>query len=238
MIDFVRDFYCDDGDADREGVLRDLVARGTVEAVAFPTTGAPDVVQLFFVDAKARRRVFACVLITETRLHDDVTREPFVVEGFSLQVMQGRHLTIDAVRASSAAWIERCFPDLPVPAITVAFWSGDLGIEPSVIVEPALVPPPRPVVPGCRYFNADDGDVDYTIVATDLEHAKSILRASGIQFYDEDTGKGVPYDDARLTWIEYSAERAAKITCYEDDGSIGPWPLNTFALGEWFCSEI
>jgi hypothetical protein len=109
--------------------------------------------------------------------------------------------------------------------------------EPGVVVEPALVPAPRPVVSGCRYFNADDGGLDYTIVATDLEHAKSILRASGLEFCN-DAGDSVPYDQAEFTWHEYTAERAAKIRCYEDDGSIGPWPLNTFALGEWFCSEF
>lgn len=105
--------------------------------------------------------------------------------------------------------------------------------EPSVVVEPTLVPPPRPVVLGCRYFKADDGGTDYTIVATDLEHAKSILRASGLEFNDP----SVPFDDAEIEWHEISAERAAQFKCYEDDGSIGPWPLDTFAAGNWFCSE-
>ena len=93
-------------------------------------------------------------------------------------------------------------------------------------------------MPGCRYFGADDGSIDYTVVATDLEHAQSILRASGVEFYDEDSGMGCSFDEAKLEWHEISAERAAVMRCYEDDGSVGPWPLNTFAAGEWFCSEF
>ncbi len=112
----------------------------------------------------------------------------------------------------------------------------NIDSEPSVIVDPALVPAPRPIVPGCRYFQADDGGVDYTIVARDLDHAKELLRASGVEFTNDD-GDSVPFDSATLAWIELSAARAAKLRVFEDDGGKGPWPLNTFAIGEWFCSE-
>jgi hypothetical protein len=96
--------------------------------------------------------------------------------------------------------------------------------------------PPRPIVLGCRYFKADDGGMDYTIVARDLDHANEILRASGLEFCNDD-GDSVPFDQAKFTWREYSAKRAAKIRCFVDDGGAGPYPLNTFGPGEWFCSE-
>jgi hypothetical protein len=89
-----------------------------------------------------------------------------------------------------------------------------------------------------RYFAMSDGDLDYTIVANDLEHAKQIVRASGVEFHDP----SVPFDKAELEWKEIDAGRAADIRVRDDDQrGAGPdgngWPLTTFEPGDWFCSE-
>lgn len=107
-----------------------------------------------------------------------------------------------------------------------------------IIDDPKLVKPPRPIGTSPRvYFRVDDGGVDYTIVATDRAHAERLLRESGCEFCNDD-GDNVPFDQAVLEWTEISAERAAQIRVYEDDGRTGPFPLNTFEPGDWFCSEF
>ena len=77
-----------------------------------------------------------------------------------------------------------------------------------------------------RYFNADDSV--YTVVARDLDDAKRILVSEG--------AIDAPADGVQ--WSEVSAERAATIGVYLDDGSDGPHPLNTMSLGDWFTSEF
>lgn len=87
-----------------------------------------------------------------------------------------------------------------------------------------------------RFFVAtDDGDVDYSVVATDLDHAKNILRESGVEFGDP----GRPLDEANLEWSEMSLERAQQVRCQtaESDNDRGVIPLSEADLGEWFCSE-
>lgn len=109
----------------------------------------------------------------------------------------------------------------------------------SVIVDdPALVVPPRPVGTTPRvYFRVEDGYVTYTLVATDRAHAEGLLRDSGSEWYDTD-GNVCDFDAAaNLLWKEISPDRAAEIKVFEDDGSSGPFPLNTFEPGDWFCSE-
>jgi hypothetical protein len=108
----------------------------------------------------------------------------------------------------------------------------------TVVVDPSLSIPPRPVGTTPRvYFRVDDGGATYTVVSRDRAHAEQILRESGAEFGTED-GSSVPYDQAKLEWKEISAERAAEIKVYEDDGSSGTFPLNTFEPGDWFCSEF
>jgi hypothetical protein len=104
---------------------------------------------------------------------------------------------------------------------------------PTIVVDPALTDARYPVIEGNRYFGADDGDVDYTIVARDLDHAKEILRASGMEFGDP----SLPFDQADLTWHEVSRERAARIRVHDDDRRGGVHALDTYPAGEWCCSE-
>lgn len=111
-----------------------------------------------------------------------------------------------------------------------------------VEVDPALVLPERPPSTTPRvYFAVDDGDISYTIVARDRAHAEELLRKAGVEFYDEDTGRGVQFDQATwLEWREITPERAAQIKVYDDEDKrhAGPYPLNTYEPGDWFCSEF
>lgn len=78
-----------------------------------------------------------------------------------------------------------------------------------------------------RYFRAVEGGcVDYTFVATDLDHAKRILDCSGCEVEND------------LEWSEIPADKASKIKVTDDDdGGVVSTPLDQCALGSWFCSE-
>jgi hypothetical protein len=92
-----------------------------------------------------------------------------------------------------------------------------------------------------RYFTVDDGGCDYTIVARDVEHAKQIMRDSGVEFTKED-GDSAPVDDPAfdsLEWVELLGERLYKIRVHQDDNASGPTvPLIDCNLGDWFSSEF
>ncbi len=112
--------------------------------------------------------------------------------------------------------------------------------EPSVIIEdPDLVPPVRRSTdPARRFFHLDDeGNVSWWIVATDVEHAKRILREMGAEFGQD----GVFLDEAErqglVEWEEMDAERVARVLrCHRDeDGDTRP--LADCEMGDSFCSE-
>jgi hypothetical protein len=87
-----------------------------------------------------------------------------------------------------------------------------------------------------RFFVAtDDSYVDYTVVAVDLDHAKNVLRDSGVEFGDP----SVTLDKAHLDWSEIPLQRARAIRCQtaESDNNRGVIPLAEADIGEWFCTE-
>jgi hypothetical protein len=110
----------------------------------------------------------------------------------------------------------------------------------TIVVDPTVPPDQK------RFFVIDDGDVDYWIVALDMEGAKHTV--SGVEF-----GDGCRLDDAirggMTTLEEISAERAATVTCHiKEDANAdrrsarlaagrNPIPLAECEVGEWFCSE-
>jgi hypothetical protein len=120
--------YWDDEDQEHEPVLRRILARTNVSAVAYPTEGHRDVLQVFLKDNDRDALVLACVLVSGTRLRDMLARSSTVVEGFALQVLQGEHLSMEGIRAALHVWVERCFPDLVLPSIMVERWTGPEGI--------------------------------------------------------------------------------------------------------------
>lgn len=104
----------------------------------------------------------------------------------------------------------------------------------------------RTLVPK-RFFNVDDGGIDYSVVAADLEHAKRLLRAHGVEMMskEEDVegemfGLSVPVGDPRSAeeWTEITLERAKNIrVALGDDGAPPVVPLAECKVGDWFCSE-
>lgn len=108
-----------------------------------------------------------------------------------------------------------------------------------VVVEVASPATSAPPVP--KFFQCGDDAVYYIVVALDMEGAKHVLRAAGVEFGDP----SVPLDQAEdLTWKEIPAARAASIRCDTgDDDRVSPphipglIPLIECDLGEYFCSE-
>lgn len=92
-----------------------------------------------------------------------------------------------------------------------------------------------------RFFHVDDGGASYYLVARDLDHAKQLLRDSGVEFTSED-GNSYLIDDphvAGVEWREIDAEDAAKKHVWLGDGGAPPQSaLSTCDLGDWFTSEI
>lgn len=105
----------------------------------------------------------------------------------------------------------------------------------SIIVDPELRES-WPVILGMRYFHFDDGGVTYTVVATDLEHARKILRDSGTEFNTYD-GDVCSFDDAKLTVVEWTLEKASTVLMNDEDRG-GKHLLHTYGPGDWFCSEF
>lgn len=121
--------YWDEEDLAREPLLRRLIDTPSLHAVVFPTLPQRDVLQVFLRgEGGEDDLLFACAMITLARL-DELLRDGPVVEGFTLQVARNRHLTLEAVRAAVIAWVERTFPDLPLPSITVEHWTGPAGLS-------------------------------------------------------------------------------------------------------------
>lgn len=119
--------YWDDDDQARLPVLRKILQQTAVSAIAYPTLGNRDVLQVFLRDSGGGS-VFACVLISGARLRDMLARSSPIVEGFAMQVLPSEHLSVESVRAALQSWVERCFPDLVLPNLVVERWTGPEGI--------------------------------------------------------------------------------------------------------------
>lgn len=92
-----------------------------------------------------------------------------------------------------------------------------------------------------RFFSVDDGGASYYLVARDLEHAKQLLRDTGVEFTADD-GDSYPIDApevAAVVWHEISAQDAArKRVRLGEDGAPPESVLAACQLGDWFTSEI
>ncbi len=92
-----------------------------------------------------------------------------------------------------------------------------------------------------HFFQAADGGASYYLVAHDLDHAKQLLRDSGVEFTSDD-GSSHPIDApevADATWRELSAEDAAKKRVWlGDDGGTPEAMLAACEIGDWFTTEF
>lgn len=124
--------YWDDDDQAREPALRRIVTRANVSAIAYPTLGHRDVLQVFLRDSDGAP-LFGCVLVSGARLRDMLAQSSPMVEGFALQVLPSEHLSIESIRAALQSWIERCFPNVVLPSLAVERWTGPEGILPELL---------------------------------------------------------------------------------------------------------
>jgi len=128
--EIITERYRDDDDAAREPLLRTILARMNVSAIAYPTLGYRDVLQVFLLNGDDL--VFACVLVAGARLREMLAQSSPVIEGFTLQVLSTEHLSMESVRAGVQSWVERCFPRLALPNLTVERWTGPEGLRQEV----------------------------------------------------------------------------------------------------------
>lgn len=86
-----------------------------------------------------------------------------------------------------------------------------------------------------RFFHLDeDGCVFWWIVATDLDHAKDILRKQGSVHGSNEQ----PIDKATdVEWSEMTPEQVDKVRrCHREDGG-PPRSLAECEMGDAFCSK-
>jgi hypothetical protein len=62
--------FWDDDDEKREPLLRRLLAQPNVRAIAYPTSGHRDVLQVYLPEPDQGGLVFACVMMSGARLRD------------------------------------------------------------------------------------------------------------------------------------------------------------------------
>lgn len=117
---------------------------------------------------------------------------------------------------------------------------NDCAVPPGTALEPSPLPgdTPMPVLATVakRYFVLDDDYASYYVVATDLNHARSLIRDSGAEFGDP----SAPLDQAEargdVWWKEIGVEAAGKMQGRTEDER-GTILLADANIGEWFCSE-
>jgi hypothetical protein len=115
--------FLDESDRAREPHLRALIDGGVV-ASAHPTVGLDDVVHVYLHPLEGGAPLFACVLVSRTRLDVMLREAPAVLEGFALQVVDAPHLTAessDAIHVGVRAWVDRIFRGMQ-PMILVQPW--------------------------------------------------------------------------------------------------------------------
>src|SRR5512147_535823 len=86
--------YWDDEDQAREPALRSMLSQANLRAVAYPTIGHRDVLQLFLRANGTDELTFACALVSGARLRDMLEHASPIVEGFALQVLPGEQLSM------------------------------------------------------------------------------------------------------------------------------------------------
>jgi hypothetical protein len=109
----------DEEDRERASELRERLRCGLAHAIAHPGVDPDDVCQIYL---EGGAPLFACTVVSTHRVSALLAGSSEVIEGFSLQVAGGGHLTPDALRAALEVWAERNFPDLALPRFVVWPW--------------------------------------------------------------------------------------------------------------------
>ncbi len=79
-----------------------------------------------------------------------------------------------------------------------------------------------------RFFQAIDGSASWFVVASDMDHAKLVLKEQGVDF-------DLDFDD--LNWVEMTPGQVEKKQRCATDDERGTIRLSEANLGEWFCTE-
>jgi hypothetical protein len=123
--------FIEEDDRSRDAALRDLVSQGALIAWAHPGVDPDDVVHVYLQPVASGDPLFACVVVSRERLERMLSESSFVMEGFSLQVVDARTLSADSaetIQAAIEAWIGRIYPSASLPVIFVMPWRDDLSI--------------------------------------------------------------------------------------------------------------
>ena len=133
MVTRFAETFVDEEDAPREEHLRALFREGTALAWLHPSDDQGEVVRVYLQSTRGGPKRFACVVVSRQRIEAMLTEAPLVFEGFSLQVVDVRHLTTDALLAAVEAWAERCLPDAETPTFIMRSWTEESGVGLSAI---------------------------------------------------------------------------------------------------------
>ena len=137
----------DEDDLVRRKLLHEALEKGLVHVVTYPGDQTlPDALFAYLV-GEQRQHLFACLLVPEARLETMVEDAGVVVEGFSLQAMQGGRGAAE-VEAALADWASRNFPSqstavfdvqgwLAAPDVLPASWELDSSVADPPYVEAA-----------------------------------------------------------------------------------------------------
>lgn len=112
-----------DAEHSRLEMLREILRKPLVYAVAFPTVDHLDVLQVFLAsEPNTPDGVFACVVITPSHMRSRLESEPVIVEGFDLQMAAVDEMDEATLRLAVSSWANRVSPDLAIARIEVIPW--------------------------------------------------------------------------------------------------------------------
>jgi hypothetical protein len=119
----------DDDDRERLTILGALLASGAARGVAHAEIVEQDVLHVY-LEQPDGAPMFACVLLPELLVREDLDAGRDVVEGASLEVVPDGVAIDDAIRPALQSWARRNFPELGVVRFDIAFSAAAAPAKP------------------------------------------------------------------------------------------------------------
>jgi hypothetical protein len=126
--------YQDAEDVDREPYLREALTGSTVRIDAHFGVDPRDVLHVFVQTEEGP--LFACVIVSENRADQMLEQSPVIHETYSFQIANGTCVTKAAATAAFEHWVERNFPDMPLPRVRLLRWMDEPFLAMSTIGAP------------------------------------------------------------------------------------------------------